>query len=90
MGEDTDEHLDKEIHRVRSGKVLRFRSFVHVESGCITLPVWTCQLGSSLNLVLFIGIFMGMPDELWNEVHDIVQETGIKTIPKEKKSKMAV
>ena len=25
-----------------------------------------------------------MPDELWTEVHDIVQETGIKTIPKEK------
>ena len=34
-----------------------------------------------------------VPDELWNEVRDIVQETGIKTIPKEKqckKSKMAV
>ena len=33
-----------------------------------------------------------VPDELWNEVHDIVQETGIKTIPMEKmqKSKMAV
>ena len=27
-----------------------------------------------------------VPDELWMEVHDIVQETGIKTIPKEKKS----
>ena len=26
-----------------------------------------------------------MPDELWSEVHDIVQETGIKTIPMEKK-----
>ena len=26
-------------------------------------------------------------DELWNEVHDIVQETGIKTIPKKKKCK---
>ena len=26
-----------------------------------------------------------MPDELWNEVHDIVQETGIKSIPKGKK-----
>jgi len=26
-------------------------------------------------------------DELWNEVHDIVQETGIKTIPMEKKCK---
>ena len=32
-----------------------------------------------------------MPDELWNEVRDIVQETGIKTIGKEmQKSKMAV
>ena len=30
-----------------------------------------------------------MPDELWMEVHDIVQETGIKTIPKIKKSKKA-
>ena len=30
-----------------------------------------------------------MPDELWMEIHDIVQETGIKTIPKKKKCKMA-
>ena len=30
-----------------------------------------------------------MPDELWNEVRDIVQETGIKTIPMEKKFKKA-
>ena len=29
------------------------------------------------------------PDELWMEVHDIVQETGIKTIPLEKKCKNA-
>ena len=28
-----------------------------------------------------------MPDELWTEVHDIAQETGIKTIPVEKKCK---
>ena len=28
-----------------------------------------------------------VPDELWNEVHDIVQETGIRTIPKKKKCK---
>ena len=26
-----------------------------------------------------------VPDELWMELHDIVQETGIKTIPKNKK-----
>ena len=30
-----------------------------------------------------------VPEELWNEVRDIVQETGIKTIPMEKKCKKA-
>ena len=30
-----------------------------------------------------------VPDELWMEVHDIVQETRIKTIPKKKKCKKA-
>ena len=40
--------------------------------------------------------FMGLdlidsePDELWTEVRDIVQETGIKTIPMEKKCKKAI
>ena len=30
-----------------------------------------------------------VPDELWTEVHDIVQESGIKTIPKKNKCKKA-
>ena len=30
-----------------------------------------------------------VPDELWTEVRDIVQDTGIKTIPKKKKCKKA-
>ena len=30
-----------------------------------------------------------VPDELWTEVHDIVQEARIKTIPKKKKCKKA-
>ena len=30
-----------------------------------------------------------MPEELWTEVHDIIQEARIKTIPKEKKCKKA-
>ena len=30
-----------------------------------------------------------MPDELWTEIHDIVQETGIKTIPMGKKCEKA-
>ena len=42
-----------------------------------------------------MGRFKGLdlidrvPDELWTEVHDIVQETGIKIIPKKKKCKNA-
>ena len=28
-----------------------------------------------------------VPDEIWTEVHDIVQETGIKTIPKKRNAK---
>ena len=30
-----------------------------------------------------------MSEELWTEVHDVVEETGIKTIPMEKKCKKA-
>ena len=30
-----------------------------------------------------------VPDELWTEARDVVQETGIKTIPKKKKCKKA-
>ena len=40
-----------------------------------------------------LDLIDGVPDVLWNEVRDIVQETGINTIPMEKKckkSKMAV
>ena len=34
-----------------------------------------------------LDLIDSVPDELWNEVHDIVQETRIKTIPMEKKCK---
>ena len=36
-----------------------------------------------------LGLIHRVPDELWVEVSDIVQETGIKTIPMEKKCKKA-
>ena len=36
-----------------------------------------------------LALIHRVPDELWMEVHDIVQETGIKTIPMEKKCKKA-
>ena len=36
-----------------------------------------------------LDLIDGVPDELWAEVRDIVQETGIKTIPMEKECKKA-
>ena len=36
-----------------------------------------------------LDLIAGVPDELWTEVCEIVQETGIKTIPMEKKCKKA-
>ena len=36
-----------------------------------------------------LGLIDRVPDELWNEVRDIVQETGIKTISTQKKCKKA-
>ena len=36
-----------------------------------------------------LDLIVRVPDELWTEVHDIVQETWIKTIPMEKKCKKA-
>ena len=41
------------------------------------------------NIFKGLDLIDRMPDELWNEVHDIVPETGIKTIPMEKKCKKA-
>ena len=36
-----------------------------------------------------LDLIVRVPDDLWTEVRDIVQETGIKTIPMEKKCKKA-
>ena len=36
-----------------------------------------------------LDVVVRVPEELWTEVRDIVQETGIKTIPKKKKCKKA-
>ena len=41
------------------------------------------------NIFKGLDLIDRVPDELWNEVHGIVQETGIKTIPMEKKCKKA-
>ena len=41
------------------------------------------------NIFKGLDLIGRVPDELWNEVRDIVQETGIKTIAMEKKCKKA-
>ena len=41
------------------------------------------------NVFKGLDLIDGVPEELWTEVHDIIQEAGIKTIPKEKKCKKA-
>ena len=44
-------------------------------------------IGKVRNRLKGLDLIDRVPDELWNEVRDIVQETGIKTIPMEKKCK---
>ena len=41
------------------------------------------------NRIKGLDLIDRVPDELWTELHDTVQETGIKTIPMEKKCKKA-
>ena len=47
---------------------------------------YTVEVGNRFKRLYLID---RVPDELWKEVHNIVQETGIKTIPMEKKGKKA-
>ena len=42
-----------------------------------------------INRLKGLDLIDRVPDELWTEVHDIVQETGIKIIPMEKTCKKA-
>ena len=62
-------------------------------SPCYSILVvyYKAFLNKLLNLYQFKGLDLidRVPDELWMEVCDIVQETGIKTIPKKKKCKKA-
>ena len=51
---------------------------------------WTVVLEKTLESPLKgLDLIDRVPDELWTKVHDTVQETGIKTIPKQKKCKKA-
>ena len=51
--------------------------------------IWASLVVQVGNRFKGLGLIDREPDELWTEVRDIAQETGIKTIPKEKKCKKA-
>ena len=51
------------------------------------IPYYTMEMR---NRFKGLDLIDRVPDELWTEVHDIVQEAGIKTIPTEKKGKIVV
>ena len=59
-------------------------------------PAWTSgswgfmycwSLACRILSITLLDLIDRGPDELWTEVHDVVQDTGIKTIPMEKKCK---
>ena len=60
-------------------------SFIH---GSFQYSVWN-KYYTSRNRFKGLDLIDRVPDELWNEVRDTVQETGIKAIPMEKKCKKA-
>ena len=73
--------------------IAKFRLILKKE-GKTTRPFWYDLNQSPYDYTVEVrNRFKGLdlidrvPDELWNEVHDIEQETGIKTIPMEKKCK---
>ena len=74
--------LQKVRLKVKKGKTTRpFRYYLNQIPYDYTVEV--------RNRLKGLDLIDRVPDELWNEVDDIVQETGIKTIPMEKKCKKA-
>ena len=63
----------------------------NTEVVCHSLLQWTtfCQNSDVRNRFKRLDLIDRVSDELWIEVCDIVQETGIKTIPQKKKCKKA-
>ena len=50
------------------------------------IPYYTVEVTNRLK---GLDVIDRVPDELWTEVHDTIQETGIKIIPKKNKCKRA-
>ena len=85
-------------HHSSKASILRCSAFFIVQ---LSYPYMTMGKTIALTRQTFVGKIMSLifnmgldlinrvPEELWMEVRDVVQETGIKTIPKKKKCKKA-
>ena len=71
--------LNSDLYRRKEGKPLDHSGMNHMTTYDYTVEVRNRFKG--------LDVIDRVLDELWTEVHDIIQETGIKTIPKKKKGK---
>jgi len=55
---DTDEQLDEEIHKARSGRIQSIGACFPVELGYVTLLVWMCSTNWMLSDPHTVGVFM--------------------------------
>ena len=72
---------NSELNWRKWGKPLEHSDMTYIKF--LTIIQWKWEIDKGLDLI------NSVPDELWMEVHDIVQDTGIKTIPKTKKCSKA-
>ena len=72
---------DEELYTVSQNKTIPYRYDLNQIPYDYTVEVRNRFKG--------LDLIDRVPDKLWTEVHDIVQETGIKTFPMEKKCKKA-
>ena len=72
---------NSELNWRKWGKPLEHSDMTYIKF--LTIIQWKWEIDKGLDLI------NSVPDELWMEVHDIVQEAVIKTIPPKKKCKKA-
>ena len=85
----SDDELLISTFRIKLKKVEKTNKPFRYDLNQIPYTVYTDYTVEMRNRFKRLDLIDKVPDELWTEVRDIVQETGVKTIPKEKKCKKA-
>ena len=85
----SDDELLISTFRIKLKKVEKTNKPFRYDLNQIPYTVYTDYTVEMRNRFKRLDLIDKVPDELWTEVSDIIQETGIKTIPKKKKCKKA-